>query len=84
MPAHSYYRGRPACFWIALMTGPLRAGAANPAAVLPAGPRPSAQPGWPKTPGEAGSLAAQTAVWAAWASNWFRPDHQTGPPAPRA
>jgi hypothetical protein len=43
MPAPAYYRGRPARFWIAIMSGPGRAAEANQdAAASPASQRPAA------------------------------------------
>jgi hypothetical protein len=46
MPAPAYYRGRPARFWIAIMSGPGRAAEANQdAAASPASQRPAAAAG---------------------------------------
>jgi hypothetical protein len=80
MPAPAYYRGRPARFWIAIMSGPAPAAAANQAAATsPASQRPAAAAARRRTPGETTSpvsTAAGASAWEAWAGNWFTPHRQ--------
>jgi hypothetical protein len=52
MPAVSYYLGRPARFWIAVMSGAARATVANPAAASLASVQPAAPAGRRGTPEE--------------------------------
>jgi hypothetical protein len=79
MPAPAYYRGRPACFWIAIMSGPGRAREANQDAASPASQRPAAAAARQRTPGETTSpvsTAAAASAWEDWAGNWFTPHRQ--------
>ena len=80
MPAVLYYRCRPARFWIAAMSGPARATAANPAAATsPASPRPAtpaARLGTPEETSAPAATAVSTSAWEAWASNWFTPNRR--------
>jgi hypothetical protein len=59
MPAVSYYLGRPARFWIAVMSGAARATVANPAAAaFLARRQPAAPAEWRRTPEEPSAPAA--------------------------
>jgi hypothetical protein len=78
MPAAPYYQGRPACTWIKVMSRPVRADAAGPAAgASPATRRPGTTATQRRAP--AGNIVHATAcasAWQAWAANWFTPRRQ--------
>jgi hypothetical protein len=75
MPNVSYYLGRPARFWIAVVSGAARATAANPAAAASlAGPQPSAPAPPRRTPQEPSApatTAASTSPLKVCGSSWL-------------
>jgi len=67
MPAPGYYRGRPASFWITVMSGSAQTMTAGQLAARR------------RTPAETTSLvptAAGSSAWEAWARNFFTPQRQ--------
>jgi hypothetical protein len=84
MPAVTYFRGRPAHFWIAAMSNSAQSTAADPAAATSARPRPAAPAARRAAPAETGASVVATvdiSAWRAWASNWFtRTSFQGGTP----
>jgi len=70
MPAPGYYRGRPARFWIAITSGPVRAAEANQDAAAAARRRTAKETTSPV------STAVAASAWEDWAGNWFTPHRQ--------
>ena len=86
MPVVPYYCGRPACVWIAAMSGPEEVKVPAPSAAASAvtgtsagstrSVAPAPRPNAPMSHC-AFTVAAPTAgPWATWASNWFAPHCQ--------
>jgi hypothetical protein len=78
MPVVPYYQGRPASTWLTVMSGPVRASAATPAAAASPVTRQPASPAAQQRAraGTTAHAAACASAWEAWAANWFTPPAQ--------